>query len=221
MAASFHSVDAVPLPPPILYPARIVQGEVQTPGDTAAAEAERNLTNQDELQTVLPPPSESLERSSSLTGSILVVETPQGERAYWLQRKMCKTTRGSVRLGYRVAKSDNRAAMWTVTPATSGPYPFEMVAIKVQDKAACEQVPKACRDPKVEQSALQIVTEHDPHGHGTVVTGFVCADNENIFIIMPYFGEGTLAEYVAKSGRLSEGVARHFFQQIISVRKMK
>jgi len=210
----YRSVAPEPLPPPVLYPAKIVPGEVEAPGDS---ENTSNAVYPDQ-QEAMPTPPTSLERSVSLSGNILIVESPQGERAYWLQRKMCKTTRGSVRLGFRVTRREGASATWTVQPATHGPYSFEMVAIKVQSRAACEHVPKVCRDPKVETSALQMLCKHDPEGVGTVVAGLICADQDNIFIIMPYFGEGSLAEYIAECGRLSEGVSRHFFRQIISVR---
>jgi serine/threonine protein kinase len=159
----------------------------------------------------------SVERWTSLSGNILIVQTPKGEYAYWLQRKMSKTTRGSLRLGYRVTRlNDKKPSTWTVQPSTSGPYPHEMVAIKIQDRVACEHPSKANRDPFVEFSALQAMAREDPDGMNMVVTGIVCADTKHIFCIMPYFGEGSLAEYVVERGCLSEGVARHFFRQIIA-----
>ena len=200
-----------PFPPPVLYPARIVEGVVEAP---AASNMGASALQRD---TTPPPPPNSVERSTSLSGNILIVQTPQGEYAYWLQRKMSKTTRGSLRLGYRVTRLNDKkpSTSWTVHPSTSGPYPHEMAAVKIQDKAACEHSSKAARDPYVEFSALQAMAREDPDG--VVVTGIVCADAEHIFSIMPYFGEGSLAQYVIERGRLSEGVARHFFQQIIAV----
>jgi hypothetical protein len=207
----YRSVAAEALPAPVLFPARQVQGVVESPGEP------NNSKNDAEA---MPPPPPSLERSGSLSGNILTVDSPQGERAYWLQRKMCKTTHGSVRLGFRVTRrdGDSSTTCWTVQPSTNGSYPFEMVAIKIQDKVVCEHTPRGTRDPQVEFSALQMVAGYDPEGLGHVVTGIVCTDNENVFVIMPYYGEGSLVEYIAENGRLSEEVARHFFQQIISVR---
>jgi hypothetical protein len=207
----YRSVAAEALPAPVLFPARQVQGVVESPGET-----NNSMNNAEES---MPPPPPSLERSGSISGNILVVDTPQGERAYWLQRKMCKTTHGYVRLGFRVTRRDgDSSTTWTVQPSTNGSYPFEMVAIKIQDKSACEHTPRGTRDPQVEFSALQMVAAFDPEGLGHVVTGIVCTDNEYVFVIMPYYGEGSLAEYIAENGRMSEEVARHFFQQIISVR---
>lgn len=205
-----------PFAPPVFYPARIEEGLVEAPAESNNAVMAGAID-----AAILPPPPTSFERSTSLSGNILIVQTPQGERAYWLQRKMCKTTRGSVRLGFRVAPLEaNHPASWAVQPSTGGPYPYEMAAVKIQDKAACEHTTKASRDPNVEFSALQLVArdvgEVDPDGT-SVVTGVVCADNEHIYTIMPFFGEGSLAQYVVERGRLSEGVARHFFKQIISV----
>lgn len=200
------------LPPPVFHPASIVEGVVEAP-----AGSNNTTSRHHEHESIIPPPPTTFERSTSLSGHILIVQTPQGEHAYWLQRKMCKTTRGSVRLGFRVTKLETDPTTWTVQPATSGPYPYEMVAIKIQDKAACEHTSKASRDPNVEFSALQRIAEADLDG--PVVAGIVCADKEHIFTIMPYFGEGSLAQYVVERGRLSEGVARHFFRQIISVSK--
>lgn len=198
------NVSESSLPPPNFFPARQVLGVVEAPGEGNS-------------EAVMPPEPPTLERSGSLSGNILLVDTSLGERAYWLQRKMCKTTRGYVRLGYRVSKRHDTATTWTVQASMNSSYPFEMVAIKIQERSACEHTSKASRDPNVEFAALQMVAEYDPEGLGHVVIGIVCADDENIFTIMPYFGEGSLAEYVAERGRLDENVARHFFQQIISV----
>ena len=215
-----RSVAPEPLPPPVFYPARRVHGLVEAPNTSDAIDHD-SLPGQFPLAMSVPEDqdtmaSPTLQRAAIESGDILIVQMPEGERAYWVQRKMCKTTRGCVRLGFRLTKRDDTSMIWTLQQSTNT-YPFDMVAIKSQDKQACEHPSRSCRDPNVEFSAVQMIARHDPEGLGHVVIGEVCADNDQIYIIMPYFGEGSLAEYIAESGRLSESVARHFFRQIISV----
>lgn len=212
-------VDPEPLPPPVLYPAKRVHGVVEAPNENDGIG--ENFMGQFPAIAMMVPSEQgavavpTLKQTGIKSGDIVIIQTPEGELAYWIQRKLCHTTHGCVRLGFRLTKKGDSDAGWTVQ-RSNGIYPFEMVAIKIQDKQACKHTPKSCRDPNGEFSALQMIAKHDPEGVGHVVTGIVCADDDQTYIIMPHFGDGSLAEFIAESGRLSEGVARHFFRQIIT-----
>ena len=176
----------------------------------------RRLNRRKPSAAAAVPPA--LQRTSSMAGNILVIKLPEGDRAYWLQRKMCDTSRGSIRVAFLLEKripNDKGSMEWTVQPS-NGPYPFEMMAIKIQDKRAVESA-QSGRDATVEFAALQAIAALNESSHA-VGTRQVCTDADKVYIIMPYHGEGSLFQYVVECGRLSEGVARHFFRQIISVR---
>jgi len=165
------------------------------------------------------PPA--LRRRSSLSGNILLVNHADGEDAFFLQRKISKTTFGSVRVGFRVEQKklqDDVGIEWDVI-RSDGPYPFEMVAIKLQDKqkvTSNEKVPMSIMDPKVELSALQLISKSDLSEECRVVSAeIICTDRNTVYSIMPFNGDGSLFQYVVECGRLDEPVARHFFQQIL------
>lgn len=200
-------------PAPEMFCARRISGLVVADEESGGRKADH------------PPPPE-LHRSSSIAGNILLVEEPNSSpRAYWLHRKfkLSNTSNGCLRVGYKLrTKNESNAdtkkdTVWCVQKSSGGPYPYEMVAIKVQDRFSIFNDQKAGdRNPSIELSALQMVKELDPNSEGHVIgTREMCLDEKHIYTIMPYFGGGTLFDYVAECGRLPECVARHFFKQII------
>lgn len=223
-------LPAPPFPPPDMLVARRVTGRVISPEVSPD-------TNGNPLDLFCGDLKG--DDSSDLRGNILVLEDPssgESSRAYWLQRKLSKTTNGYARVGFlvrptktsgarRVEHRDGGEDEWCVQPSERGPYPFEMVAIKIQDRAKLEGKSQSAqqhieiRDPMVEMSALQMVYANDLSRSGHVVcTREICSDDSHVYIIVPFHGEGSLFEYVMEKGGLGEGVARHFFQQIIRVR---
>ena len=173
------------------------------------------------METPGPP---ALKRRCSQSGNILLVDHLDGQKAYFLQRKIAKTTFGCIRVGFlceqKEENDDDTGMEWEVIKS-DGIYPFEMVAVKIEPKEKVLRTDENSdeNDPTVELSALQMVAAIDPNEESCVVgTSCICADHVNVFVIFPFHGEGTLFQYVVESGRLEESVARHFFQQILKVR---
>lgn len=205
-------------PIPVIWPARRVVGNVSVPEPetrqtTIAPHLELGPTLGARDSVDAAPSS-----SSTQEGSILLLQMPEGERAYWILRKIGDTARGSVHVGFALDRQAGDTSKWTVQ-ISSGPYPFEMVAIKMQNNLSIQRDARSSRDPAVELSALQIIAEYVNEGSTTHVVSSreVCSDNDHTYIIMPYLGDGQLIEYVVERGPLSEAVSRHFFRQIISV----
>jgi hypothetical protein len=165
---------------------------------------------------------------------LLVQSSDSSQRAYWLQRKISHTTNGSVRVGFALQPAGQNISYeggddsdgWLVQASTDStvPYLFEMVAIKVQDRDKVEgfydpsRPRNGNRDPTVELSAMHWIHSHNSSANAHVVgTSEICVDNNQIYAIVPYHGEGSLFQYVLECGRLGESVARYFFQQIVQV----
>jgi hypothetical protein len=219
------SVVPMPFDPPEILTAKRVTGLVVVPENELSdikanpLDLSWNASAAPQVETSGPP---ALRRRNSLSGNILLVNHPDGQKAYFLQRKMAKTTFGCVRVGFlceqRMEEGDT-GMEWDVVKS-DGPYPFEMVAVKMEskEKVLGHEVGSDTKDPTVELSALQMIAAYDPKGEcGVIGTSVICADHSNVFVIIPFHGEGTLFQHVVESGRLSEPVARHFFQQIIKV----
>ena len=221
-------MDPIPFDEPTLLDARRVTGLVIVPeNDDIEKDANpldlswnASIGSSIELDVTAGPPS--LKRRSSLSGNILLVNHPdKGDTAYFLQRKLSKTTHGSVRVGFKVEQKklvDDVGIEWDVIKS-DGPYPFEMFAIKLQDKQKILSTKDmVMMDPKVELSALQLIAEKDPNGDGHVISAhYLCTDRNTVFSITPFSGEGSLFEFVVECGRLEEPVARYYFQQILKV----
>lgn len=218
-------MDPIPFDAPELIDAKRVTGLVIVPenqGDEGEADPLDLGWNAScsSIQTQTGPPA--LQRRSSLSGNILLIHGPEGDSAIFLQRKISKTTFGSVRVGFRVeqkALKDDVGIEWDVI-RSDGPYPFEMVAVKLQDKhKVMTELEGNVIDPKAELSALQVISKCDLNGESRVVRAeYICSDKSTLYSIMPFNGEGSLFQYVVECGRLDEPVARHFFQQILQVR---
>jgi len=103
---------------------------------------------------------------------------------------------------------------------------FEKVAIKSFDRenmdlAAADSTSNAKTTAlpaaMTEMAALEMVAKHNGgkstcHVDYSITMG---CDKHSYYAIVPYYGEGTLFQYVAECNTLTEPVARHFFKQII------
>lgn len=186
------------------------------------------------------PPA--LQRKSSLNGNILWIGNHQ--KAFFLQRKIGNIAagNGSIRVGFALEQAlfenddeddgtSNNFGMGTEYDVirSDGPYPFEMVAIKVQNSDtvmgnAPEGAPVAAdvvSSAKVELAALQLIAKHYTGDAADAChvdyCHYICLDRSTTYAIGPFYGEGSLFQYVVECGTLSEPIARHFFKQILMV----
>jgi serine/threonine protein kinase len=159
---------------------------------------------------------------------ILVVEHEEGKKAYLLQRKVGTTAHGSIRVGYVL--KDPKAVdegVWELEEPSSGhpkgDHQHEMVSVIMEEKSKVLSDENGSHgntsiDPAAELSALQLVATHDPEGVGHVLgTANIACDEQYVYAITDYHREGSLFEYCAEVGYLSEAEARFFFRQIIRV----
>lgn len=247
-----------PFDPPASRDGRRTAGHVQVPDptDETAGPLEMSWKVASAGALVEPSPTK-LRRTSSIAGNVLVTDMGEdGSRgAYWLQRKITEETHSHnfVRIGFPLkpfivvedgvevpaSSGNNVAGAWMVNKAGEGSmYPFDMVAIKVQnhssvypeddvlseeedgedanDKSARET---SSKNAKNEISALQLVHTADPDGKGNVLRAFQVVDDQvSVYIIMPYCKEGTLMDQIGASenGRLGEVLARRYFSNILN-----
>jgi serine/threonine protein kinase len=244
-----------------MKPVHVPEEDVQADGagDTAS-------TSQGQAMKIPDRPSMGLQRAESMSGNVLVVLEEgnvgilnqaqkdvssnvgiginQAQRAYWIQRKIGKTTHGSVRIGYVLRRREVEEhelgdesygrgdAQWEVTPKESttnssssiseggGGVPaadaaYEMVAIKMYDKSKCTS--NKASGPAVEVAASQLLARHAPARHHVLGSVDVLSDERHVYLIMPYCDGGDLLSVLESRGRLVESVARHIFQQILRV----
>jgi hypothetical protein len=100
-----------------------------------------------------------------------------------------------------------------------------MVAIKVKSRETVMGTESGesnvVASAKVELEALQLIAKHAGANANDCHVDFchyTCLDRSTIYTIGPFYGEGSLFQYVVESGTLSEPVARHFFKQLLMVR---
>ena len=223
-------------------------------GDTNQKTSTSTSTSQGGAMKIPDRPSRGLQRAESMSGNVLVVleegnnsgDIDQAQRAYWIQRKIGKTTAGSVRIGYvlRRRKAEGQgvgedsynahgSAQWEVTPKESKPTSssstnegggvpaadaaYEMVAIKMYDKSKCTG--NKANGPAVEIAASQLLARHagDPAFHHVLGTVDVLSDERHVYLITPYCDGGDLLSVLESRGRLEESVARYIFKQLLSV----
>ena len=237
-----------------LTPARRVMKPVHVPEEDVQADGAGDTasTSQGQAMKIPDRPSMGLQRAESMSGNVLVVLEEgnvgiginQAQRAYWIQRKIGKTTHGSVRIGYVLRRREVEEhelgdesyargdAQWEVTPKESttnssssiseggGGVPaadaaYEMVAIKMYDKSKCTS--NKASGPAVEVAASQLLARHAPARHHVLGSVDVLSDERHVYLIMPYCDGGDLLSVLESRGRLVESVARHIFKQILRV----
>ena len=205
---------------------------VQVPRDD---EADGASTSTSQMDKIPDRPSMGLQRAESMSGNVLVVldegdgGLDQARRAYWIQRKISKTTNGSVRIGYVLRRREVEEQQggggddynahgdipWEVTPADASAY--EMVAIKMYEKSKCTGT--KANGPAVEIAASQLLARHagNPAFHHVLGTVDMLSDERFVYLVMPYCDGGDLLSVLESRGRLEESIARHVFKQILSV----
>ncbi len=180
----------------------------------------------------------AFQRRNSTSGNILIIEHPGSEiptKAYLMQRKINKTSFGSVRVGFelRFRPEEERVGddieQWELIPSIGDVYPFKMVAIKIQDrsKVLIDQDGKgdavmSGKEPLAEVCSLQMIAAYyesnqDKGLKYVLGTHEIAVDNNFLYSVMPYHREGPLFQYCAEQGRVREVEARHLFSQIIMV----
>jgi serine/threonine protein kinase len=241
-------------PPPTVSNGRRTAGHVQVPDpsteDAGPLEMSWKIASAGALVEANPT---KLRRTSSIAGNILVksADGSSPTKAFWLQRKLTEEshTHNYVRIGFPlqpvVSERGSVNGAWTVTKAEEGClYPFEMVAMKVQehrnvfpeedngvengDEKESHDSNEGrikvgpARNARNEIAALQMIHAIDPAGKGNVVYAeCVVSDEVSVYIVMPYCKEGTLMDKVGasrKNGRLEEADARMYFATILNVR---
>lgn len=166
-----------------------------------------------------------LKRSSTMQGNILVLEQdgtlPQ---AFWLQRKIGKSSRGVIRLGYKLRtntqpefKGSNDA--WELAISDSGAP--TIVTINIMDSGVLDhKSDRSFHNPLDELSALQMIAKCDKAKNAHVVgTELIATCSHSLYSILPYHPDGTLFQYSQSVGNLDEPLARFFFRQILEVSK--
>lgn len=203
-----------PFDPPVFLQAKRVTGSV---GSTAPAAVESEAGSADNDK-----PCAAAAAAAVVTGNILVVQDGPDKKAFWLQRKIGVTRHhGTVRVGY-VLNDGAEEGAWELLSE-----PPEMVAIITDSKSKvlpgtgneADNENTGGIDPAAEFSALQLVATHDPEGTGHVLgSTLIAADHQQVYAVTEHHRQGSLFEFCAAAGRLSEPEARFFFRQILKVR---
>lgn len=221
--------------PPTLLTARKSSGFVDMPG--AANEfAEEWTGRKSKIITPLteapPSPEKSfgpslLQRAKTMAGNIVVLEEDGNPpRAYWLSRKIGKSSKGVTRLGYELRPNskpefkDSHEA-WEIAMEENGEDPI-LVIVQIMHSSVLDMDNEGgmVHRPVDELSALQMIAKHKSPEEGHVVaTRLVGTCSSHVYAILPYHRDGTLMQYCLENGSLDESVARFFFRQILQVRK--
>lgn len=133
-------------------------------------------------------------------------------RAYWIGRKLKKAIYGCVRsctiLRPRLKNGEYSLDSWEVTP--------EMGAVKIIDwKLVHMSKGRHTEDPIKEVAAIQFAARGGEHSN-VMKSLNVLADDQYLYVFMPFCSSGELFGFVEREGRFSEPVARFWFRQILS-----
>ena len=142
-----------------------------------------------------------------------VNESMQTTRAYWVGRKLKKAIYGCVRsctiLRPRLKHGEYSLDSWEVTP--------EMGAVKIVDWTLVRMDQGIhTEDPIKEVAAMQFAARGGEHSN-VMKSLDVLADDQYLYVFMPFCSSGELFGFVEREGRFSEPVARYWFRQILSV----
>jgi len=133
------------------------------------------------------------------------------DRAYWIGRKLKKAIYGCVRsctiLRPRLQNGEYSLDSWEVTP--------EMGAVKIVDwNLVTRNQGRHTEDPIKEVAAMQFAAQSGDHAH-VMRSLDVLADDQYLYVFMPFCSMGELFGFVEREGRFSEPVARYWFRQIL------
>ena len=225
MSATTVAKSPPPFPAPKLLSARRVMGTVLTTGSANVPSSAQ---------------APNLERTPSLAGNILLVEEGEEQggtrtRPFLLHRKIKTSLHGYVRLGFVLQETESEN-VWQLVPnhqdlptssglvasgkgveaaQEQGEDSFQMVAIKIELKSPARE-----ESLMAELAALQWIATNNPCKVGGLFVPTVLAKDEadNVYTITSYQKEGSLFDYCAKAGTLSESEAKTFFGQMLEVR---
>eukprot|EP00934_Nitzschia_sp_Nitz4_P006134 Nitzschia sp. Nitz4//scaffold207_size38617//31156//32532//NITZ4_007681-RA/size38617-snap-gene-0.3-mRNA-1//1//CDS//3329541623//6124//frame0 len=219
-------MSTIPFDEPKFLTARKSSGFVDIPDNAKSYEEEWTGRKSQILQPKGKPSSSkppTLNRSKTLSGNIIVIESENGEpeQAFWLQRKIGKlpSSDGVVRLAYRLRRRTSKdAENWELDVDEFGDpsiVKVNMLHSSVLEKSSEEEQTGiiSCRD---ELSALQMIASYGSTESSHVVgTPLVATCSNYVYVVLPYYPEGTLLQYCLFKGTLDEAEARFYFQQIL------
>jgi hypothetical protein len=225
----------IPFDPPQLLTARRKAGFVDVPEPPQSDSPlgwDGNRSSSSFDGNSPPSPTEMagptfLTRTQTMAGNIIIFEEDgKPPQAFWLQRKIGKSSNGVIRLGYKLRpnskpKFKDSTDAWELAIDESSIQPI--VTINMMHSSVLDLKPedKDFHNPLDELSALQMIARHDNSENAHVVgTELVATCSQHLYAILPYHPDGTLLQYCQTVGSLDEPVARFFFRQILKVRSM-
>lgn len=168
-----------------------------------------------------------LKREKTMAGNIVVFE-PEGSpsKAFWLSRKIGRTSHADFRLGYQLRPNTKPDAKesgqgWELDVGENEETILVKIMILHSSVLEMKSDGEAGQSPLDVLSALQMIAQHirsdDAHVVGTDLVG-TC--QSHIYAVLPYFPKGNLLDYCLSRGNLEEPVARYLFCQILKVRHL-
>lgn len=154
-------------------------------------------------------------------------------KAYWIGRKLKKAIYGCVRSctilrPRHIFQEDEKKGNVSTSTApsvsndnnpsslTSWEVTSEMGAVKIIEWNALQTYKeKSAEDPIKEISAMQYINKNGNH-QNLIYAYDVLADDQYLYIFMPFCSRGELFSFVERDGRFSEPVARYWFRQILN-----
>jgi serine/threonine protein kinase len=227
----------VPFSPPHLLTARRTAGFVDVPEsgnssplgwDGHALAEDCNWAPQMQQPEKLKAGPTYLKRSQTMAGNIVVFEDDgKPPQAFWLQRKISKSSSGVIRLAYKLRPNTKpefkeSTEAWELATEESGHQPMVTIHMMHSSVLDSKSEDKDVHNPLDELSALQMIAKHKDSGDAHVVgTDIVATCSQHVYAVLPYHRDGTLLQYCLAEGSLNESVARFFFSQILKVRCWK
>jgi hypothetical protein len=223
----------IPFDPPHLLTARRKAGFVDVPetenasplgwdGSSQRGDVSDSLSQQQQRSSLTGPTC--LQRTQTMAGNIIMFEDEsKPPQAFWLQRKIGKSSNGVVRLGYKLrpnSKPDfkDSTEAWELATEESGLQPIVTINMMHSSVLDLKSEDMDVHNPLDELSALQMIAQHGDGENAHVVgTQLVATCSQHVYAILPYYPDGTLLQYCQMQGSLEESVARFFFRQILKV----
>jgi hypothetical protein len=229
-------MTSIPFDPPKLLKARRSTGFVDIPEDKDAVQEEwngrRTISSGNGSSSDIPETDNSskfgpthLQREKTMAGNKIIFE-PDGEppQAFWLQRKIGKSSHGIIRLGYKLRRNtkpsfEGSPEAWELDVDEAGEaslFKFLIMHSSVLDmKSDNHEV----QSPLDNLSALQMIAQNNNANDAHVVGAYLLgACPSFLYAVIPYYPDGTLLQYCMTNGPLEEPIARFFFRQIVKVR---
>ena len=225
-------MSTIPFEPPSLLTARRKAGFVDVPESAHhdfSWDTSRNPGSLSQIDQSPESPSKMagptfLKRTQTMGGNIVVFEKDGSPpQAFWLQRKIGKSSNGVIRLGYKLRPNTkptfkDSTEAWELAIDEDGSQPIVTINMMHSSVLDHKQDDKGFHNPLDELSALQMIAKHDNTSNSHVVgTDLIATCSQHLYAILPYHPDGTLLQYCQNMGSLPEPVARFFFRQILQV----